>query len=149
MSNEISKDNQFPPDLSMEEWLDAMVTPGSEVRKAASRQSFNAELRSIESGLRSPHHEGQRLYGNVVFDPRVSDRLVLENDDEQVSRRRYALPQQDCLALTLQPGMEITGVLSFALVSRWKGLNTLGEPASTSGAIVAGSVRVESSVQER
>lgn len=145
----MSKDDLFPPDLSLEEWLDALMTPGSEVRTAAAQQSFNAELRSLEAGLRNPHQEGQRLYGAVVFDPRVSDRLVLEIDDEDVSGMRYELPEQDCLALALQSGMEISGVLSFALVSRWKGINTLGEPASTSGAVVAGSVRVESCYQER
>lgn len=87
MTNNINDGELFPPDLSIEEWLDALITPGSKVRQAWAEQSFNADVRNLEAGLRNPHQEGQRLFGEVVFDPRVSDGLLIEINDENTSGR--------------------------------------------------------------
>ena len=124
MSNS-TNDDRFPPNLTQEEWLDALVTPGSKVRKAWEQEGFNAHLRSLTAGLHNPHQEGQRLYGEVVFDPRVNDSLLFECEinDENTYSRRYELPQQDCQKFSLRPGLRINGVVSFSLTSHWKGTN--------------------------
>lgn len=145
MSNRVNDDDLYPPDLTQEEWLDALITPVSEVGQAWAEQNFKADIRNLESGLRNPHQEGQRLYGEVVFDLRVNDSLLLECEinDENTYGRRYELPQQDCKELSLRPKMRVSGVVSFSLTSHWKGINHKGEPAWLPGAIVPGSVRIE------
>ena len=139
---ESNRDELFPEDLSIEEWLEALTDEDSAVRKAWVRENQKATVRRIEAALHIPHEEGQRLHGVVVQDLRVNDGLLIEINDEEVSLVRYELPDRDCQMLNLQPGMRISGVVSFLLASRWKGSNPDGRPVWRKGAIVPGSVHV-------
>lgn len=145
MANQTNNDDLYPQDSTLEEWLDALITPVSEVGQAWAEHCFKTDIQNMEAGLRNPHQQGQRLYGEVVFDCRVNDNLLMECEinEENTSERRYELPQQECMKLSLRSGVRISGVVSFSLTSHWKGTNYRGEPAWLPGAIVPGSVRIE------
>lgn len=134
----------LPPEFTTEEWLEALMTPGSKTRQAWAEQNLKAIARKVEAGLRNPHREGQRVYGTLIQDLRVNDHWLIEIDDEWVTGMRYELPQADCEILKLKLGMKISGVLSFSLTSHWKGINLKGERAWAAGAIISGSIRIES-----
>lgn len=76
MQNEREND-LFPEDLSLEQWLVELTTPGSPVSEAWAEENRRSVVKSVERGLTVPFREGDRIYGTVVHDTRVNDSLLI------------------------------------------------------------------------
>jgi hypothetical protein len=131
-------------DLAREfvQFLDALATPGSETRRWVAEQNLRADAADIVEGLKNRYTQGQRVRGQVTFDQRVSDELLIEVNDELVVGMRYALPAEDCQRLGFELGIWVSGILDFTLVIHCKGVTLSGKPADMNGAIQPGSVVV-------
>jgi hypothetical protein len=106
-------------------------------RRGDVNPQIRAYTQAIVEGLIDRHKDGYRVYGMVIYDPRVSDKLLLDVNDH-IAWTRYELPAEK----PLDPGMFVCGILDFSLYSHFKGINAKGEPVEPSpGAIRPGTIR--------